>query len=98
MLAKIKNRLNKLRGVYKQFRTLKSFQKMYEDGIGWGDAKTYLFDHLSLFLSSYKKEYLKIIKDRVYVESVLKEGANKALEVSTPLIEDIRNSVGIKGF
>ena len=30
--------------------------------------------------------------------SSLKEGANKALEVSTPLIEDIRKSVGIKGF
>ena len=77
---------------------VKSFQKMYEEGIGWGDAKIYLFDHLTLFLSSYKKEYLKIIKDRDYVESVLKEGANKALEVSTPLIEDIRNSLGIKGF
>ena len=77
---------------------IKSFQKMYEEGIGWGDAKMHLFDHLALFLSSYKKEYLKIIKDRDYVESVLKEGANKALEVSTPLIEDIRNSVGIKGF
>ena len=77
---------------------VKSFQKMYEEGIGWGDAKTYLFDNLSLFLSSYKKEYLKIIKERDYVESVLKEGANKALEVSTPLIENIRNSVGIKGF
>ena len=77
---------------------IKSFQQMYEEGISWGDAKTYLFDNLSLFLSSYKKEYLKIIKDRDYVESVLKEGANKALEVSTPLIEDIRNSVGIKGF
>ena len=77
---------------------VKSFQKMYEEGIGCGDAQTYLFDNLSLFLSSYKKEYLKIIKDRDYVESVLKEGANKALEVSTPLIEDIRKSVGIKGF
>ena len=77
---------------------VKSFQKMYEEGISWGDAKTHLFDNLSLFLSSYKKEYLKIIKDRDYVESVLKEGANKALEASTPLIEDIRNSVGIKGF
>ena len=77
---------------------VKSFQQMYEEGISWGDAKTHLFDNLSLFLSSYKKEYLKIIKDRDYVESVLKEGANKALEVSTPLIEDIRNSVGIKGF
>ena len=77
---------------------VKSFEKMYEEGISWGDAKKYLFDNLSLFLSSYKKEYLKIIKDRDYVESVLKEGANKALEVSTPLVEDIRNSVGIKGF
>ena len=77
---------------------VKSFQKMYEEGIGWGDAKMYLFDYLSLFLSFYKKEYLKIIKDRDYVESVLKEGANKALQVSTPLIEDIRKSVGIKGF
>ena len=77
---------------------VKSFQKMYEEGIGWGDAKMHLFDNLSLFLSSYKKEYLKIIKDRDYVESVLKEGANKALEASTPLIEDVRNSVGIRGF
>ena len=77
---------------------VKSFQQMYEEGIGWGDAKTYLFDNLSSFLSSYKKEYQKIIKDRDYVETVLKEGANKALEVSTPLIENIRNSVGIKGF
>ncbi len=77
---------------------IKDFQKRYDDGISWGDAKTTLYEKLKEFLSPYKKEYEKIITDRSYVESVLKEGSNKALEESSPLIEKIRRSVGIRGF
>mgnify|MGYP001418809231 CR=1 FL=1 len=50
------------------------------------------------FLSPYKEEYSKIIKDRDFVESVLLDGSKKAQEVSKPLIENIRKAVGIKGF
>ena len=74
------------------------FQSQYNEGIGWGDAKTHLFVTLKEFLAPFNSEYSKIIEDRRYVESVLLEGSKKALEFSTPLIEDVRKAVGIKGF
>ena len=74
------------------------FHKRYEDGISWGDAKKALFGNLNDFLLPFKAEYTKIIQDRSYVESILVDGSKKALEVSTPLIEKVRKSVGIKGF
>ena len=73
-------------------------QNQYDEGIGWGEAKKILFEHLNDFLSPYKEEYSKIIKDREFVESVLQDGSKKAQEVSRPLIENIRKAVGIKGF
>ena len=77
---------------------IKDFQKRYDDGIGWGDAKTSLYEKLNEFLSPYKTEYEKIITDRSYIESVLRDGSNKALEESSPLIKKIRRSVGIQSF
>ena len=74
------------------------FQSRYNEGIGWGDAKNQLFETLKEFLAPFNSEYSKIIEDRRYVESVLLEGSKKALEFSTPLIEDVRKAVGIKGF
>ena len=73
-------------------------QKKYEEGIGWGDAKSILYERLREFLSPYKTEYNKIIQDRPYVESVLSIGKEKALEISSPLIKDLREAIGIKGF
>ena len=77
---------------------ISSLQNQYDEGIGWGEAKKILFEHLNDFLSPYKEEYSKIIKDREFVESVLQDGSKKAQEVSRPLIENIRKAVGIKGF
>ena len=74
------------------------FQSRYSEGIGWEDAKNHLFETLKEFLAPFNSEYSKIIEDRRYVESVLLEGSKKALEFSTPLIEDVRKAVGIKGF
>ena len=77
---------------------LNELQIQYDNGIAWGEAKTILFDRLNQFLKPYKDEYDKIIEDRSYVEQVLMDGANRAKEVSTPLIEKIRSAVGIRGF
>tara|TARA_Y100000768_G_scaffold117058_1_gene86433 strand:+ start:3037 stop:4047 length:1011 start_codon:yes stop_codon:yes gene_type:complete len=90
--------------IFKIFKSISSendieeLQKKYEEGIGWGEAKGILFENLRDFLFPFKTEYQKIVKDRGYIESVLKQGKEKALEVSTPLIEDIRKAIGIKGF
>jgi Tryptophanyl-tRNA synthetase len=77
---------------------LNELQSQYDNGIAWGEAKTILFDRLNEFLKPYKNEYDRIIEDRGYVEQVLLDGANTAKEVSTPLIEQIRSAVGIRGF
>ena len=77
---------------------IKDLQKKYEEGIGWGDAKGILFENLRDYLSPFKTEYQKIIKDKDHVESILQQGKAEALEVSTPLIKDIRKAIGIKGF
>ena len=88
-------------GIYKAIAAedeIKELQKNYDEGISWGDAKKILFENLNNFLLPYKQEYERIIQDRSFVESVLLEGSEKAKEVSTPLIEDVRKAVGIKGF
>ena len=77
---------------------IKDLQKKYEEGIGWGDAKGILFENLRDYLSPFKTEYQKIIKDKDHVESILQQGKAEALELSTPLIKDIRKAIGIKGF
>ncbi len=90
--------------VFNIFRSIGSekeildLQKKYDEGIGWGDAKSILNEKLRDFLSPYKSEYNKIIQDRGYVESVLSIGKEKALEISSPLIKDLREAIGIKGF
>ena len=90
--------------VFNIFRSIGSekevldLKKKYEEGIGWGDAKSILYERLREFLSPYKTEYNKIIKDRRHVESVLNIGKEKALEISSPLIKDLREAIGIKGF
>ncbi len=88
-------------GIYKAIASdeqVDVFQSQYNEGIGWGDAKNQLFETLKEFLAPFNSEYSKIIEDRRYVESVLLEGSKKALEFSSPLIEDVRKAVGIKGF
>ncbi len=77
---------------------ISDFHKRYDEGISWGDAKKTLYEKLGQFLLPYKTEYSKIIQDRAYVESVLIEGSKKALEISSPLMEEVRKMVGIKGF
>lgn len=73
-------------------------EKLYEEGIAWGEAKNILFEELNSFLKPFKQEYNKIIKDKSFVEKTLMEGSEKALSVSEPIIKKVREAIGIKGF
>jgi len=75
-----------------------SLQKLYEEGIAWGEAKKILFEELNSFLRPYRDEYNKIIKDRSFVEKTLIDGSEKALSISGPIINEVREAIGIKGF
>ena len=73
-------------------------QKSYDEGIAWGEAKKILFEELNSFLRPFNSEYNKIIKDKSYVEKTLIEGSEKALSISGPIIKEVRQAIGIKGF
>ncbi len=87
--------------IYKAICTkekIDDLQKLYVEGIAWGDAKKVLFEELNSFLRPFNNEYNKIIKDKSYVEKTLIEGSEKALSISDPIIKEVRQAIGIKGF
>ena len=87
--------------IYKAICTkdkIDDLQKLYDEGIAWGEAKKVLFEELNSFLKPYRDEYNKITKDKSFVERTLVEGSEKALSISGPIIEEVRQAIGIKGF
>ena len=89
------------RQIYKAISTkgkVNDLHKLYEEGIAWGEAKKVLFEELHSFLRPFNDEYNKIIKDKSFVEKTLIEGSEKALSISEPIIREVRQAIGIKGF
>ena len=73
-------------------------KKEYANGMAWGKAKEELFSLLDEKITPFRDEYGKITQDKSYIEKTLKDGAERALTISTPVIEEIRKAVGIKEF
>ena len=87
--------------IYKAFadnHQVNEFQKHYDQGIAWGEAKELLLILLENKLSHYREEYTRIIANKDEIEKILKQGSEKAIEISSPLINEVRKAVGIKGF
>ena len=89
------------------FKILKAFgspqeiehmRRSYEEGLGWGKIKEVLTEIVDNKLTPFREEYHKIISDRHHLETTLREGAEKAREVATPVLKSVRDAVGIKGF
>ena len=76
----------------------KKLTDLYKQGIAWGEAKELLFELLESKINPLRKNYQELIKDKQILEKTLISGAEKALDVSTPLINKIRKAVGIRGF
>ena len=87
--------------IYRAFATkelTKELTNKYKEGIAWGEAKELLFELLEEKISPLRKNYEVLIDDRTGLEKILLSGAEKALDVSTPIINKVRQAVGIRGF
>ena len=85
--------------IYRAFATLdetQSIEKLYADGIAWGEMKNILFECINSQLKPARKEYQKLIDDPAQIEDQLRKGADRAREISIPYIQEIRNAVGIR--
>lgn len=86
-------------GIYKAFATKEEvavLRRRYEDGIGWGEMKNFLFEYLNDHLTAARERYEALLQSPDKIEETLREGAEKARQYSSPFMKKIRASVGIR--
>ncbi|CAA0088076.1 Tryptophan--tRNA ligase [Halioglobus japonicus] len=67
----------------------------FANGIAWGEAKKQLFELINSELAQARDEYMRLMEDPGYIESVLLKGAERAREHSASLMHRVREAVGI---
>ncbi|XP_043789778.1 tryptophan--tRNA ligase, mitochondrial isoform X1 [Apis laboriosa] len=61
-----------------------------------GKYKLMLADFIIEKLTPIRKEYSKLIKDPMYLEEILKNGTEKAIEIANDCWYDVRNKIGFE--
>ena len=64
-------------------------------GIAWGEAKKQLFELINGELREARVRYNELLADPDYIESILQKGAERARVYSAPLMNKVREAVGI---
>jgi tryptophanyl-tRNA synthetase len=67
-----------------------------DGGTGYGDMKKRLFEFFLATFGEARTRYDELIADPAEVERILLAGADKARETVAPLMDDVREAVGIK--
>ena len=70
--------------------------RLRQGGMGWGTAKTELFELMNAHLSPIRERYRAILEDRAAIESILADGAAKARTIATATMERLRKAIGIR--
>ena len=70
----------------------------FANGIAWGEAKKQLFELVNGELAGARERYNELMDAPDHVESVLLRGAERAREISVPLIRKVRDAVGISAM
>ncbi|MBD3393291.1 MAG: tryptophan--tRNA ligase [Chitinivibrionales bacterium] len=65
-------------------------------GLGYGDAKKELFALLLEHFRDCRAKRERIAADPSYVDAIRKKGADKARAVGLPLLDKVRNAVGVR--
>ncbi len=67
-----------------------------EGGVGYGDMKKRLFDYYLATFGDARARYEELKADPAEVDRVLAAGADKARETAAPLMEKVREAVGMR--
>ncbi|WP_331692068.1 tryptophan--tRNA ligase [Pseudomonas sp. ZY71] len=67
-------------------------------GLGWGEAKSRLFQLLDNDLGEARDKYHQLIERPADLEDILQIGAKKARAVATPFLNELREAVGLRSF
>lgn len=84
--------------IYQAFATpheVAEIRKRYAEGIGWGEMKQILFEHINNQIAPARERYEALLAEPAHIEQQLQEGAEKARAISMPFIKELRKAVGI---
>ena len=70
--------------------------KLVAGGYGYGELKKELFAALMDHFAPYRKRREELVKNRDYVESVLRDGAARANAVADATMKKVREAVGLR--
>ena len=70
----------------------------FANGIAWGEAKKQLFELVNAELAEARERYNRLMEDPGYIENELQKGAERAREYSAPLMQSVRDAVGISAI
>ena len=68
--------------------------KRYAEGIAWGEMKQFLFEYLNDTLAPFRATYDELMANPTAIEEELIKGRDRARELSTPFIDELRRAVG----
>lgn len=89
---------NTLFEIYKAFSTAEQtavVRQSFADGIGWGDMKQNLFEHLNLLLAEPRLRYEELMATPDAIAEVLADGAEKARKESSIFLQQLYDAVGL---
>ena len=92
---------NILSSIYSSFadeQSIKELQNKFNDGIGWGDAKKIVFEDLNKLLTPIREKHAELKSKENYLEEILQSNAKKVRAFTKPLLEEVKNSIGISKF
>jgi tryptophanyl-tRNA synthetase len=72
--------------------------RAYADGIGWGDAKQMLFERIDREIAPMREQYQALINNPAQMDKILLAGADKARQLATPFMRELRHAVGLRAL
>jgi tryptophanyl-tRNA synthetase len=70
----------------------------YADGIAWGDAKQMLFERIDREIAPMREQYQALINNPAQMDQILLAGADKARQLATPFMREVRHAVGLRAL
>lgn len=87
--------------IWEAFASVEQTEQMrtqFAEGIAWGEAKRQLFELVNEQLGDAREAYEDLMARPADIEEILQQGAAKAREYSKPLMEQLRQAVGLKAM
>ena len=89
---------NTLFAIYSSFASVEKQENMknlFEDGIGWGEAKQKVFEDLNQMLLPIREKFMELSNNKKFIEEILKSGAEKVRLQTVPALKEVKKLVGI---